>query len=443
MRKRKGLHFYINVSNFNDIVEDEEQRGGVNHSIHALDTLFSLTEQFGKQKYPDDFIVEKITGARLHMYLYGDVEDTYEMAASIISYADGVASFMGTDIAKYKTLLKFELQAGVASGRFYEYEFETDSYDEITTIGFACNYAAKLQVLAHTGCISVSKDVYESMKDIWEQSSFVRMTSPTILKYKQLYYYEANMSDLKARIELTDKEREHIRDYANQRNLVDMKFPEVTRSLSLEYLSSTNGRRIEGVPVFADVRDFTSQFMPDDSNLAEMAEKTSRILEKLYSTTMGNGGVHVQFQGDREFALFHNVGEKKCFKEAVLCGMRMIDAVKPYSVHIGVGETFGKMYAVRIGARGEKDRLIIGRTVNEADRMEDEKAEEDQLAISTEVYEGLRSQDPELAKQFGRKDGVYITTLGYSAYTDRLKFAKQTSETKSHGYNGAWGIAQK
>ena len=35
MEKRTGLHFYINVRNFNDIVEDEEQREGVNHSIHG------------------------------------------------------------------------------------------------------------------------------------------------------------------------------------------------------------------------------------------------------------------------------------------------------------------------------------------------------------------------------------------------------------------------
>ena len=33
MKSKTGLHFYINVKNFNDIVEDEELRGGVNHSI--------------------------------------------------------------------------------------------------------------------------------------------------------------------------------------------------------------------------------------------------------------------------------------------------------------------------------------------------------------------------------------------------------------------------
>ena len=443
MEKRIGLHFYINVRNFNDIVEDEEQRGGVNHSIHALDTLFSLTEQYGKTNYPEAFVVEKITGGRLHMYAYGAARETYNIAASVTSYAAAVASFMSSDISKYKTLLQFELQAGVAHSRFYEFEFKRDSYEEMTTIGFACNFAAKLQGLANAGSIAVSKDVYDSL-DAKEQLTFNLKSHPSIYKYNQAYYYETRINRLSAHVVLTDKNKEDISNYANKRNLTDMNFPDVTRSLSLETLSPSNGLRIEGIPVFADVRGFTSQFKPDDSNLAEMAEKTKKLLETLYSTTVDNGGNHVQFQGDREFALYHNIGDTRCFKDAVLGGMRMIDAVKPYTVHIGVGEAFGKMYAVRIGARGEKDKLIIGRIVNIADSLEDERAGEDQLAISAEVYEGLKKQDSELTKQFRQIDSdVYITTQGYSAYTDKLKFAKQRTETKNHGYNGAWGIVLK
>lgn len=439
MYRRKGLHFYINVNNFNDIVENEEQHGGVNHSIHALDTLFSLTEQFGKTNYPEALVVEKITGARLHLFVYGNVKDSFAIASSVISYAYSVAKFMSSDIAKYKSLLKFELQSGLAHGRFYEYEFRNEAYEEMTTIGFACNYAAKLQSLASTGSIAISSDVFNAI-DIREQLSFVRKTSPSIIKYKQSYYYEARINQLKSRIELSDKDKDGIRYYANKQNLTDMKFSKATRSLNLERLSPSNGRRIEGIPVFADVRNFTSQFKPDDSNLSEMAEKTKQILERLYNITTKNNGIHIQFQGDREFALYHNIGDNMCFSDAVLGGMRMIDAVKPYAVHIGVGESFGKMYAVRIGARGEKDYLIIGRTVNTADKLEDSNAGEDQLAISAEVYDGLKQQNPELARQFHRVEGhVYITTQGYKAYTDHLKFTKQALETKGHGYNGAWG----
>lgn len=42
MQKFEGIHFYVNVANFNEVVIDEETKNGkVNHSIHALDTFFS------------------------------------------------------------------------------------------------------------------------------------------------------------------------------------------------------------------------------------------------------------------------------------------------------------------------------------------------------------------------------------------------------------------
>ena len=69
MNMESGIHFYINIKNFDNVVINEEERfGAVNHSIHALDTLFSSVERFGNRKYKDIFVVEKITGARLHMY---------------------------------------------------------------------------------------------------------------------------------------------------------------------------------------------------------------------------------------------------------------------------------------------------------------------------------------------------------------------------------------
>lgn len=443
MKRKEGIHFYINVSNFNEIVEKEEQSGNVNHSIHALDTLFSSTESFGKKYYSENFVVEKITGSRLHMYLYGDVSDIFDAVFSIVSYAYNVVKYMSCDISKYKTLLHFELQAGAGYGRFYEFEFKTssknDSYEEMTTIGFACNYAAKLQALAAVSSLAVSKNIYDALNES-EKNAFSLRTNPSIQKYGQSVYYEAELDHIKERIELTDELKDDIRRYANKRNLTDMSFPEVTSILSMERLSVTNGRRVEGIPVFADIRDFTSKFEENDSNLPEMAQKTKAILEKLYHTTVQSGGVHIQFQGDREFALYHNIGDEKCYKKAVLGAMRMIDIAKPFCVHIGIGEAFGKIFAVRIGARGEKDNLLIGRTVNSADILEDKHAKENQIAITCEVYEGLKREDASLADLFKRTtENVYVTEVGFEAQKNQLVFNKHTVETKKRNYNGAWG----
>lgn len=437
MKKEAGIHFYINIANFNEVVENEEERGGVNHSVHALDTLFSSVAEYGKRIYPKLFVVEKITGSRLHLFVYGENTESCEAVLDIVAFASTASELMISDIGKYKSLKPFVLQAGACNGDFYEFEFAKESYEEMTTIGFACNYAAKLQALASLSCLAISESMYNYLKPE-DRSIFIPKSDQLIHKYEQSRYFEARMQYLQAGMEEREVLRT-IRDYANKRNLTNMSFQEVTRSLTLEKLSVSNGRKVKGIPMFADVRGFTAQFESDDSNLELMAQKTKGILEEMYDVTTKNRGIHVQFQGDREFSLYHDIGETKCFKDAVLAGMRMIDAVKPFAVHIGVGEAYGRMFAVRIGARGEKDNLLLGRVVNDADRLEDACAEEDQLVISAEVFEGLKEQDNFLAGQFVQKeDGSYATTIGYETYKNAVVYENQHKQTKRNQYNGAW-----
>ena len=60
MKKQTGIHFYINIVNYDDVVEKEEAATGeVRHAIHELDTFFSSVEAYGKSHYPELFVVEK------------------------------------------------------------------------------------------------------------------------------------------------------------------------------------------------------------------------------------------------------------------------------------------------------------------------------------------------------------------------------------------------
>ena len=232
-------------------------------------------------------------------------------------------------------------------------------------------------------------------------------------------------------------------------NLKDIDFAAVRAPLNFGNLSKTQCKKLDGIPVFADVRGFTCQFEEDDSNLEEMAQKTQQILSAMYQVSTEHGGIHVQFQGDRELSLYHNIpgqnvsgvyqSEQKCFKAAILASMRMIDNVKPYKVHIGVGEDFGRLFATKIGARGEKDNILLGETVILADTMEDKHAGEDQVAITTEVYNGLKSEDANLANQFKKVGNCFIATIGYKEYVSNVSFQQQRTNTDRNNYNGAWG----
>ena len=448
MQKRSGIHFYINIANFNKIIIDEEAKTkGVTHAIHALDTFFTSVELFGK-KVSKNLVVEKITGSRLHLYVIDEPMPAFQVVKAVSAYAYKLARYIKTDIPKYKSLLDFYINVGVAYGKFYDFEFATkDGFTELTTIGYAANFAAKLQALSGLNKISISEDIYDE-RPADEQKEYERVDENSIIRYGQDKYYTIHLVYIDSTVKIENADLQVAKDYANSDNLKDIDFTGVMAPINFRNLSKTQCKKLEGIPVFADVRGFTSQFEEDDSNLEEMARKTQEILEEMYRVSMGHGGIHIQFQGDRELSLYHNVPgqnvdgvlrpEEKCFKSAVLDSMRMIDAVKPYNVHIGVGEDFGTLFATKIGARGEKDNILLGETVIQADIMEDRNAGKDQVAITAKVYAGLESEDNNLARKFKQVGSYFVATMGYKEYLQSASYKQQSANTSRNTYNGAW-----
>ena len=449
MQKLSGVHFYINIDNYNQIILDEESRtGGVTHAIHALDTFFTSIERFGK-KQSKQLVVEKITGSRLHLYVVDELLPAFQVVKAVSVYAFIISKYINTEIPKYKTLKDFKISIGAAYGKFYDFEFTPEKGDsETTTIGYAANFAAKLQALSEQSKISISEDVFNAIPTV-ETYIYQEVKEPSIKKYSQDKYYTAHLSSLTSPVSISEADKTEARVYANSNALGDIEFSGVKAPLNFRSLSITQCKKLEGIPVFADVRDFTSQFEDNDSNLDRMAQKTQQILQSMYRVSSEHGGIHIQFQGDRELSLYHNVPEQtinghttpeeKCFKKAVLASMRMIDAVKPYSVHIGVGEDFGKLFATKLGARGSKDNILLGETVITADVMEDKYAGKDQVAITAEVFEGLNSEDSFLASKFKKEGSCFIATIGYQEYLNSVSYRQGSANTSQNRYNGAWG----
>lgn len=396
-----------------------------------------------------NLIVEKITGSRLHLYVIDEIALSYSIVVSVVAYSYRLAGYLNSEIPKYKMLSDFRINAGAAFGAFFEFEFTSKKgFSEMTTIGYAANYAAKLQALSGIGKFSVSKKIFDSIAED-EKKHYKKIEEEKIQKYGQKEYYTVCITKVGLSAKITESDMETVKEYANRVNLKDIEFSMVRKQLNFKDLSKTQCKKLRGIPVFSDVRGFTTQFDKDGENLDEMAKKTQNILEAMYDVSICNGGVHVQFQGDRELSLYHNIPEQKvngvnqpekgCFKSAVLASMRMIDAVKPYAVHIGVGEDFGELFATKIGARGEKDNILLGKTVVFADNMEDRNASADQVAITSNVYNGLRSEDEYLAKQFKKKDDFYVATIGYKKYMSNLSYRQQSDNSKEKKYNPAWG----
>lgn len=438
MKKQKGCHFYINIKNLDEVVlEEEKKTGRVEHSIHALDTFFSSIEQYGKKHFSDVFNVEKVTGSRLHMYVKGDLQKAYEVVKRVSSYAYRLSLFMNTEIAKYKTLLNFKIQIGCCYGAFYDFIFNAEGVEEETSIGFAANYAAKLQGLSKIGYLSISENMYEQLEDE-SKGNFLLKTAPEITKYEQSCYYTIQISKLNFEEDL-DETFTAVKAYANSLNLSEISFSSAIKKTNFRNLSKKDCKKVKGIPFFADVRDFTQKFDEEGINLEEMAELTQKILISMYRI-VEEKGTHVQFQGDREFALYHDYGEYNCCVDAVVAGLRIIDTVKHFQVSVGVGESLGTLFLSKIGARGEKDNIVIGSTVMEADYYEDNCAQENQLVIGAEIYDVIKVKNNILAKQFQRKGSYYYTTVGYKDFKKEVEYDQLKKNNQKNNYNGAWGL---
>lgn len=447
MIRQEGLHLYININNLNSVLLDEEAKtGSVNHTIHAMNVFFSSVEQYGKQ-LSGNLVVEKITGSRLHLYITEDAITSYNVLIKLSAFSAFLLNIINTEIPKYKTLKALQVCIGAAYGHFHVFEFNIDDYSEITSIGYVANLAAKIQSRSDNNELCISQSLYDSLPS-YEQYKFKRIPDSTLKKYKQNCYYSISLSAVSTVVQFPNSFKESIYDRANSINLTDIEFSEVRKKLDFSYLSTKQCKRLNGIPVFADVRGFTEQFKDDDSNLEEMTNKTKSILSALYSISTNYGGVHVQFQGDRELSLFHNIPsqsidgvnikEQTCYKTAVIAAMRMIDEVKIFNVRIGVGEDCGRLFATKIGARGEKDNILLGETVINADILEDEFASENQLAISNEVYSKLKDEDAFLAQQFVRDGSHYVTTVGYEQYVRNASFKMLDDSNRKNDYNSAW-----
>ncbi len=385
----------------------------------------------------------------MHLYVTDNIQPAFDVVRTVSAFAFKLARAINHDIPKYRTLMDFQIQVGAAYGDFYDFEFKlSEEESEITTIGYPANYAAKLQGLSGPSSIAIASDIYYSLP-MELKKIFERVDSKAIEKYRQKSFFRVPLILLKPAKAIESSDLDFAKEYANSFNLSDINLSEARVSINFRDVSKTQCKKTYGIPVFADVRGFTTQFSPDGSNLDQMAIKTQSILSAMYEVTTNHGGIHIQFQGDRELSLYHDLPsridnsgilqpESKCYKQAVLASMRMIDKVKPLNVHIGVGEDYGRLFATRIGARGEKDNILLGETVIQADIMEDQNAKEDQLAITREVFTGLQKEDPFLASQFKSIGEYFIATIGYKEYVRNKADRQQRNNTASHNYNPAW-----
>jgi class 3 adenylate cyclase len=464
-KMEKGYHVYININNLESILSREERETDeLRKAFHQLDTYVATIENYIARKGAKG-VVEKLTASRLHLYFICE-EDDISMQNEVfktIAFGYHMAEYVSKKIAKYNNVLNYEIGVGVDYGDFTIFTFkEKDTkIEEITSIGYPANRAAKIQSITKSGKVAISNNVHDMLAP-----DLHRVFFENELEYQRatLRYAEMTVSDCKLEKledffadEDYDGDEEFARNRANVIDIKEVKFSDSRKKIDYSELTLRNNRQISGIMLFADIRGFTKKFDPDGENLPKMKKATEKILKALYQCVRDEDGVHVQFQGDRISAFFHehNSDEGDYIIRAYKCALALIDTVSDLNqsqeikdalgdqkLCIGIGCSSGDIYATRLGMKNQKDNVAMGQTVREADFAEDNVAGVNKRGITTEIavtkhcYRLLNQTKSELSKTiknfFEEREGYYICNRGLAEVID-----DRENEREKHNYESA------
>ena len=434
LTKKTGIHLYINVKNFSSIVKEEEKNtSDLDHSLHALNIYFKSVERVCHNMNID---IEKVTGSRLHLFIEGDycdksvIKKIYDISLFAINAPKKMEK-----IGKYQSINKFKISLGACEGECYYYTFVDlrTGFEEVSSIGYSANVGSKLEGLSKTNSIAVTFNLAKKFNEQYPKVRYLKGTSD-LKKYDLNSYYIFDLSN--ENVNLEHSLYNAIVDDANNLLLKDISFDSFKSSFKFENLSVKNCKYGSAIIVMADIRGSTKLYSKDGRNLDEMLLKTERLLQEMYNSINENDGIHVQFQGDKEVALFM---ETKA-ENAVLAALQIQDKIKSLGLKCGIAIHYGDIYASRVGIRNEKDNIILGENVLYSDTLEDEYANPYETVLSKEMYNFMKldNKHPKILKYFTLKDGVYKTNLGYNELIRKISLNQSNENFNKGNYNGAW-----
>lgn len=464
MKRKTGVHFYINIKNLIDIINDEEKKDDdLKRTLHRLQTYFTGLSKLINDRGAE---VEKYTSGRAHIVFEMDAEDSeineklLEIMVSCFIYNNDIFNNLG----KYSQYENFEVHGGADYGEYYDYEIlEEDGDNEFTSIGSVANISAKIQTYSKKDYIYVTKKFVDNLdKEI--KDKFIELTEDekkefsSKIKVQKIYkakysniFEEDKIEELRNSL---DDIKTRVTEEANKLNLSEITFEGVNKKLSFSDLSlGGKNKKIESCGVMcADIRKFTKLFNANGANLDNLKDVMKDIYSIMGETVSTYNGTKVQYQGDRIVAVFHDYGnEEEYIVRMMECSMTLKSKIQGLNddeqikeklnnktISIGIGCSIGKVIASRLGLRGNKDNIIIGEAYKTANKAEDDHAGEEEIVIWKSLKDEIDTKEEVTynVKYTALQDifdsisttGYYVTKSTIDEFEEKIKEEKNKSE---------------
>ncbi len=406
-RKIVGAHVYCDVTNFDELSSDATMKRD------AYQRLIQATHLYEREV---GRIVENVIGAyrvhfqgaKLHALVYvpvGNESDIAVKAAMLLLILDDfVRSVFNKEFDSY---LDWSVGGGGDLGEAIGTRNGKVGERETLFIGDPANYAAKM--IPDRSSLRISKRLHDALPDDLRACGSL-MSDGT---YK-LSASQQNLDSLCAEYGIQWDRTASANRIAGDREafpLAEVDYSEANVAIDFASLGWKNSKRVLGASLFADVSGFT-KFVEDaatDEDKAAALQVFHVIRKELTSVaTSDQGGVHVQFQGDRSQIICHlpkgeaatiaaeavetAIGMQSSFEQVIKVEM---PEAAPLTLKIGID--MGTTLASRLGAHGDRDNTCLGVPVQNAANIE-ERCGDAMIGISRTVFDALEGSD--LQKHF-------------------------------------------
>jgi class 3 adenylate cyclase len=426
-RQIYGAHVYATIPNFAHLSSDTTlSRDGYARLIRCVHCYQREVSRIVETIFGG--VRVHFQGPKLHALFYRPICDAPALATRAVLLQLVLADFMDKIFNEaFPSYADFELASGADIGDVVGTKNGSHGDRELLFVGAPANYAAKMIA---TGARLSSEIFVELSADLQHFCVFDG----------DVYGITCNEGQLDALLQENgfswDREKSKARVEADRDAvpLAEIDYGDATTKITFENLSIRHNKRVVGASLFADVCGFTKYIdEAEDDEAREEALRVFAALRREFAKVVKEDfeGVRVQYQGDRIQAIFHvPKGDRaaialEAFNAAVALQSSMEITLKQHlpeaaSLSIAVGVDLGTTLASFLGLRGQRDRICLGKAVENAAMLEDAHGSRD-IAVSAAVYDELSG---ELQELFTEHTGAYVAN---GLTVDSVELAQKAS----------------
>ena len=392
-----GAHVYVQVPNFAHLASD---------SIYAQDDYKRMIQSVHIYQRAVTNIVKGLGGVfvhfqgpKLHALFYRPIDDAEKLAVRAVLLQLVLKDFVATIFNPAFPYDNFTIAGGADLGNSIGTMDGINRDRELLFLGSPANHAAK--VISSAKCLRLTKNIYDVLPDDLRALCFKTNDD----SYQLDTVTSNDLDELLMTHGLTWERKRSMRAVDNDKNsfpLKDIGYSSAEVPIDLDDLSIHNNKKVLGASIFADISGFTRYIDAAKSEndkiialrvLHAIRKETARVIKGDFN------GLRIQYQGDRIQGLFHlpQDDEAAIAKKVVEAAAGLQSSMElilkeclpeANGLRLAIGVGLGTTLVSKLGARGQRDRICLGESVECAAQLE-ERSEGGQIALSGRIYKLL------------------------------------------------------